>query len=300
VLGSVGYMAPEQARGEPSSPASDRYALACVAFELLTGRRPFDRESQAAEAAAHARETPPSARQYDPKLPAALDAVFARGLAKRPAERHPTGAALVDDLRRALASPVPATAATAATVVAAPAQPAASAPSTRYASRPRGVVVLVGVIGLLAAGGALAWALAGVGDGSEGATVVLTQTVQGKTVVVTETTPGQTVERTVTTDAGTQPQPAGESGSTLNDRGFRMLQAGDAQGALPVLEAAVAALHGSSSITEAYASYNLAAARFALGRCDGVGELLDRSEEIQGRRKEIERLRKQVEKRCED
>src|SRR5690606_29990013 len=41
VLGSSGYMAPEQARGGSATPASDRYALACVAFELLTGRRPF-------------------------------------------------------------------------------------------------------------------------------------------------------------------------------------------------------------------------------------------------------------------
>ena len=69
VLGSVGYMAPEQARGEPTSPASDRYALACVAFELLTGRRPFERESPAAEATAHAREAGavgarPRARAY--------------------------------------------------------------------------------------------------------------------------------------------------------------------------------------------------------------------------------------------
>ena len=71
------------------------------------------------------------------------------------------------------------------------------------------------------------------------------------------------------------------------------------QGALPVLESAVAALSGSSTITEAYASYNLAAARFALGRCDGVAELLDRSEQVQGERKEIDRLRKQAEKRCE-
>ena len=296
VLGSVGYMAPEQARGESSSQASDRYGLACVAFELLTGRRPFERESQAAEAAAHAQETPPSARQLDPSLPAGVDAVFTRGLAKRPEERHATSAAFVGDLRTALASPVPLTA---ATVVSAPSRPAAG-PSTRYASRPRGVVVLLGAIGLLAAGGALAWALTGLGGGGS-STVVLTQSVPGKasTVVVTETTPGQTVERTVTADAGARPQPAGESGSALNDRGFRMLQAGDVQGALPVLESAVAALRGSSSITEAYASYNLAAARFALGRCDGVAELLDRSEEVQGERKEIERLRKQVEKRCE-
>src|SRR6185436_2910517 len=72
VLGSVGYMAPEQARGEPTSSASDRYALACVAFELLTGRRPFERESQAAEAAAHAHEAPPSIPHLEPSLPAAL------------------------------------------------------------------------------------------------------------------------------------------------------------------------------------------------------------------------------------
>ena len=295
VLGSVGYMSPEQARGEPSTPASDRYGLACVAFELLTGRRPFEREGQAAEAAAHARETPPSATQFEPTLPAAVDAVFARGLSKRPEERHPTSAAFVDDLRRALAPPVPSTA---ATVVAAPSRPAAG--PSRYASRPRGLALLLGVTGLLAAGGALAWALTGLGGG-ESSTVVLTHTVPGKasTVVVTETTPGQTVERTVTEDAGSQPQPAGESGSALNDRGFRMLQAGDVQGALPVLESAMAALGGTSSITEAYASYNLAVARFALGRCDGVVELLDRSEQIQGKRKEIERLRKQVEKRCE-
>ena len=42
ILGSSGYMAPEQARGEPATSASDRYALGCVAFELLTGRRPFE------------------------------------------------------------------------------------------------------------------------------------------------------------------------------------------------------------------------------------------------------------------
>ncbi len=295
VLGSVGYMSPEQARGEPSSAASDRYGLACVAFELLTGRRPFEREGQAAEAAAHARETPPSARQLEPSLPPTVDAVFARGLAKRPDERHPTSAAFVDDLRAALAPPVPSTA---ATVVAAPSRPGAR--PSRYAARPRGLAVLLGGTGLLAAGGALAWALSGLGGG-ESSTVVLTQTVPGKasTVVVTETTQGETVERTVTEDAVAQPQPAAESGSALNDRGFRMLQAGDVQGALPVLESAVAALGGTSSIAEAYASYNLAVARFALGRCDGVADLLDRSEQIQGRRKEIDRLRKQVEKRCE-
>ena len=110
---------------------------------------------------------------------------------------------------------------------------------------------------------------------------------------------GETVERTVTEehrrphrdrgrrdgrahrDGGPAPRhrlASGADGSALNDEGFRLLQAGDVEGALPVLESAVAALAGSSTIAEAYASYNLATARFALGRCDGVGELLDRLE----------------------
>ena len=68
--------------------------------------------------------------------------------------------------------------------------------------------------------------------------------------------------------------------------------------ALPLLESAVSKLQGTSTLAEAYASYNLALARFSLGTCDGVAELLDRSQEVQGKRKEIDGLRKQVEKRC--
>ena len=300
VLGSSGYMAPEQARGEPTTPASDRYALACVAFELLTGRRPFERDNATAEATAHATEPPPSPRDVEPDLPAALDAVFARGLAKRPDERYASCAALVAGLRGALAR----VDVTTETVIASPAV-ANRAPVVRHASRPRGTAVLLAVVGLVGAGGALAWALTGLGEESSGSTVVLTQTVQGEesTVVVTETLEGETIERTVTAEGESEPPaapaaPTGEDGVALNDRGFELLQAGDPEAALPVLESAVAALQGASSIAEAYASYNLATARFALGRCDGVTELLDRSEQVQGERKEIDRLRRQVERRC--
>jgi len=85
----------------------------------------------------------------------------------------------------------------------------------------------------------------------------------------------------------------------MNDEGFARLRAGDAGLALPLLERAVSELRGSGSITEAYASYNLAWARFALGRCDGVAGLLHRSEVVQGYRKEIAHLRKQLGKRCD-
>ena len=78
------------------------------------------------------------------------------------------------------------------------------------------------------------------------------------------------------------------------------MEAGDFAGALPLLEGAVAALSGSGTLAEAYASYNLAGTRFALGSCDGVLELLDRSETVQGDRREIDRLRRAVEKACGD
>ena len=64
MLGTASYLAPEQAMGEPATPASDRYSLAVVAFELLTGERPFNAEHFAAQARAHVeatRRAPPSA-----------------------------------------------------------------------------------------------------------------------------------------------------------------------------------------------------------------------------------------------
>jgi hypothetical protein len=76
------------------------------------------------------------------------------------------------------------------------------------------------------------------------------------------------------------------------------MKAGDYQGALPLLERAVADLQGSGSTAEAYALYNLAATRLALGSCDGVSSLLDRSESIQGHRTEIDRARTQASKSC--
>jgi serine/threonine-protein kinase len=310
VLGSSGYMAPEQARGEATTAASDRYALACVGYELLCGRRPFVRANPTAQAHAHATEEPPSPRALDASLPAALDAVFARALSKEPAARYSSCAAFVDDLRRAL-EPANATtaAATAATVVAAPppAPPPTDVPVTRHSTPPRRTAVIVLAGGLLVAGALLAWGLSSLNGGDGGNTVVITETAQGRTVQRT-VTQANTVTQTVESQGGGGGEgndqgapPANSSdGSALNDQGFQLLQQGDPQGALPLLESAVAALAGSGSTTEAYASYNLAWARFALGRCDGVAELLDRSEEIQGKRKEIDRLRRQVGKDCGD
>jgi serine/threonine protein kinase len=89
ILGTAGYLAPEQATGQPATPASDEYALAVVAHELLTGARPGP--------------TPSS------KLSSAAHAVLARALAERPEERYPTCLEFVAALRSGFApSPVPA------------------------------------------------------------------------------------------------------------------------------------------------------------------------------------------------
>ena len=95
VLGTAGYLSPEQAQGERATPASDRYALAVVAYELLTGGRPFESESPTAEATAHVQAEVPSVSPQ-------LDPVFRRAMAKDPEERYPSAAAFVEALREAL------------------------------------------------------------------------------------------------------------------------------------------------------------------------------------------------------
>src|SRR4051794_22615703 len=102
ILGTAGYLSPEQARGERAGAASDRYALAVVAWELLAGRRPFASETPTAEAAAHVQVPVPSIHAANPSLPAGYDAIFERALAKDPAARYPTAAELVAELRHGL------------------------------------------------------------------------------------------------------------------------------------------------------------------------------------------------------
>jgi uncharacterized protein with von Willebrand factor type A (vWA) domain len=110
------------------------------------------------------------------------------------------------------------------------------------------------------------------------------------------TTPGRTVEETVTAQAPSST--SGASGTELNNEGYAQMQAGDYASARPLLEQAVARLRGTGSLGEAYADYNLAYTRFALGDCTGVLALLESSERIQGHRSEITRLRRRAQRAC--
>jgi outer membrane protein assembly factor BamB len=101
-LGTPHYLAPEQARGEPADARSDQYALAAVAYEMLTGRPPFFGRASTAIVHAHVHELPEPPSERLPVLPGAVDAVLLRGLAKTPHERYPSPLAFVDALRLAL------------------------------------------------------------------------------------------------------------------------------------------------------------------------------------------------------
>ena len=83
-IGTPNYGAPEQISGAAVDGRTDQYALACVTYELLTGSVPFKREDPMMVLYAHAYADPPLLTAARPDLPAGVDAVLARGLAKRP------------------------------------------------------------------------------------------------------------------------------------------------------------------------------------------------------------------------
>lgn len=98
VRGSVPYLAPEQARGQRPDPRTDVYALGCVLHELLTGQPPFSDDTDAAIIGQHLHRQPTGPGERVADVPAALDALVLRMLAKEPSDRHPDMAAVLADL----------------------------------------------------------------------------------------------------------------------------------------------------------------------------------------------------------
>jgi len=278
VLGTAGYLSPEQARGERATSASDRYALAVVAYELLCGERPFANESVTAEAAAHANTPVPSIAERK-NLPPGLDAVFQRALAKDPAARYGSATEFVADIRAALSRDT----ATTRAVGPVPATPRAPA-------RPRLLLPALLLLGAATVGAIVAVLVTRGGEHS--ATRVVTVTgPAGKVTTVTVTH-----QQTVTAPPPPPPPPAssGSSGHALNDQGYQLIQQGNYAGAISVLQQAVQKLTGAGPADpyEAYANYNLGYALYRSGRCGEAVPYAQRAEALEPQRHEPRQLLK--------
>jgi eukaryotic-like serine/threonine-protein kinase len=272
VLGTAGYLSPEQAHGRPVTAATDGYALGVVAFELLTGKRPFERDSPTAEATAHAYEPVPSAAHRNPGLREAVDSVFATALAKDPAARFPSCLAFVSALRSACSSH-------AGTITHRLATPALD-PPTRIIHprrRLRPAVVAGAALVLLSAAG-LAGALLTAGSSPHPQAASTTTLTRTTTVIAPPTT-------------STAPPPPASSAasagaSDLNTRGYRLMLAGNYAAALHLLQQAVAGLADPTNPVTAYANFNLGQTLVQLGQCSSAVPYLQRAAQLEPARQE--------------
>jgi len=103
ILGTAGYMSPEQAMGEPVGPASDLYSLGVVLYEMLTGVLPYEAETPIGIALKHVNERPRPPRETNPNVPEGLNVVTAKLLAKHPEDRYADAGELIQDLQRVCA-----------------------------------------------------------------------------------------------------------------------------------------------------------------------------------------------------
>ena len=292
VLGTAAYLSPEQALGRPAIAASDRYALAVVAFELLTGQRPFRGDTVASQARAHAEAEPPAASKINPDLPRGVDRVLRRGLDKDAALRWGTACRMVEaledalhetptrPLRRVAAAPPP------------PPPPRRGAPEPLVPGEGRRRVptaLLAGAAALIAGVAIAVFALASSGDDGSADTIAshTNQTaaskskthkqraktvVQTQTQVVTQTTPPPTTATTPPTAPTTTPAatttapPAGGDPSQLEAQGHQLVASGDYTNAIPVLQQAVANCPITQTDPCAYAYFDLGHALRLAGR----------------------------------
>jgi serine/threonine protein kinase len=272
VLGTAAYISPEQAVGEPATAASDLYALAVVAYELLAGRRPFEAENFAAQARAHVEDDPVPPSVRNPDLPPEVDEVLARGLEKEPAARYGSAGELVDRLDDTLSAPPPAPRTTTRTRVIGGGPPRRTAPAAAATNgRPPGrrsrSGVLLAALAALALIAVIAVLLLSGGNGGNdpGSDNTKAESTPEKTQTATPTktpeqtaTPEPTATATATATETATPEPAktpAPSGKTdlgkagqLQVQGYNARLAGDYAKALALSQQALDACGKSNQL----------------------------------------------------
>lgn len=252
VVGTAAYFSPEQALGKAATDASDRYALAVVAYELLTGRRPFPPGAPAAQAMAHVDTDPPAPSSFAPWLPHAVDEVLARGLAKDPAARPASAGELVAQLHGALgptaatgvARPVPVPtepvqARVPRTPRPEPARFTRPEPSPVRSQRSNRAGVLAAVAAILVVAGVAIAALAG--GGGDGKTTAKRPATTAKQQPATTAAPAAAAQTTTaaTTTAAAPASGAPTDAATIQSSAHGLIDQGDYNGAIEQLRGLV-------------------------------------------------------------
>ena len=164
VIGTAQYLSPEQARGEAVDARSDVYAAGCLLYELLVGHPPFTGDNPVSVAYQHVREEARPPSQLNPNVPAAVDAVVMKALAKNPDHRyHSAGEMREDLLRAARGEPVEAPAAAGAEaqtqIIGGPDATEPITPIETKGSRRKPWLIALGIIAALALVGLGAWGI---------------------------------------------------------------------------------------------------------------------------------------------
>ena len=199
VLGTAAYISPEQARGEPATPASDVYAFGVILFRMLSGRLPFESSDALALAAMHRDLTAPPLTEFRADAPALLESVAGAALAKSPSDRPADGATLLDELRHAGQTT------TAVTEVVAPAE------SEAERGRRNKLLIGLAIAAVAAAGVGLAMAVTLTNDTAPVLTTSLAETAtsEPKPVVTppTSETTTDSISAPATTETATTTEP---------------------------------------------------------------------------------------------
>ena len=348
VLGTAAYMAPEQLDGRGAGPPADIYALAAIAFEALSGKRPREGKNPMEIAHRIATEGPPDLTEAWPKAPKDAARVLQRGMALDPDDRPASAGELARELSAALerapeqqektaktrflgrrrgaaaagaaaaaagagaaaarpaeAKPAPAVAKPAAatppprepdpTPRSAPAAPQPLRPAAQRGSRRPGftAIALAAVFIALAVATIAGAVLAG-GDDDDGgsgsnanntpAEPAKKQKQKQKQQQEQEQEPAAPAPPEEEEAPAPEEQPVSydpERGAALNDEGFQLMNAGDYDGAIPLLQEAVASFEpGTGDLNYAYALFNLGKSLRLAGRPEEAIPILEQRLEI--------------------
>jgi eukaryotic-like serine/threonine-protein kinase len=327
VLGTAAYMAPEQLDGREAGPPADIYALAAIAFEALTGRKPREGRNPMEIAHKLATEGPPELREAWPGAPKAASHVLQRGMALDPEDRPSSAGELARELSAALEGapeeetkktrflardPEPKPTYTPASTAPPPTLPPARRSRASGGRRPNTTAIVLALIFLALAVATIAGAvLSGGGDDGDSSPSAdrtpaepakpgkkeepkkqEAKKEEPKSAAPAEPAePAQPEEDTTSSDAA--------RGAELNTQGFDLMRQGRYEEAVPVLQQAVDSFPpGTSDLNYAYALFNLGKSLRLADRPDEAIPVLEQRLEIPNQtetvRRELELAKQQA------